>query len=185
MKPHPLKTIYSCHKHYSLVPRPYTSCLVWKFWWMSSLLLNCSKNQWDWEIVNYYTALPLQQWKFASLLRYPNIFEWVWHKMFWTLLGYISYKCTHQPWKFHQTVFFLVRGWGLGMRLVVWEQDYQCTTLVSHYLHTKSSLIPRPSVWDTLVLVPDPKPTPAWITFSFPHVTLEGIYAPDDVWGQD
>ena len=32
-----------------------------------------------------------------------------------------------------------------------------------------------------LVLVPDPKPTPAWIAFS----TVEAIYAPDEVWGRD
>ena len=38
-----------------------------------------------------------------------------------------------------------------------------------------------------VVLVPDPKPTPARITFSiiFPHVILEAIYAPDEVWGRD
>ena len=40
-----------------------------------------------------------------------------------------------------------------------------------------------------LVSVPDPKPTPARIAFSiasvFPHVILEAIYAPDEVWGPD
>ena len=34
-----------------------------------------------------------------------------------------------------------------------------------------------------LVSVPDPKPTPARITF--PHVILEVIYALDEVWGRD
>ena len=33
------------------------------------------------------------------------------------------------------------------------------------------------------VLVPDPKPTPAWIAFSIACVILEAIYAPDEVWG--
>ena len=28
-------------------------------WWTKS---NCSKDQWDWEIIDYYVALPLQQW---------------------------------------------------------------------------------------------------------------------------
>jgi len=34
-----------------------------------------------------------------------------------------------------------------------------------------------------LVLVPDLKPTPAWIAFSI--VRGEATYAPDEVWGQD
>ena len=36
---------------------------------------------------------------------------------------------------------------------------------------------------DSLVSVPDPKPTPARI--SIPRVILEAIYAPDEVWGRD
>ena len=36
---------------------------------------------------------------------------------------------------------------------------------------------------DSLVSVPDPKPTPARI--SVPRVILEAIYAPDEVWGRD
>ena len=36
-----------------------------------------------------------------------------------------------------------------------------------------------------LVSVPDPKPTPARIAFSFPRVILEAIYVPDEVWGRD
>ena len=38
------------------------------------------------------------------------------------------------------------------------------------------------SSW-TLVSVPDPKPTPAWITFSITHRKLKVIYVPDGVWG--
>ena len=34
-----------------------------------------------------------------------------------------------------------------------------------------------------LVSVPDPKPTPARITFSIPRVILQAIHAPDEVWG--
>ena len=34
-------------------------------------------------------------------------------------------------------------------------------------------------------LVQDPKPTPAWITFSIPCGILEAIYIPDEVWGRD
>ena len=37
-----------------------------------------------------------------------------------------------------------------------------------------------------LVLVPEPKPTSAWITFSITHsVILEAIYTPDEVGGWD
>ena len=36
-----------------------------------------------------------------------------------------------------------------------------------------------------VVLVPDPKPTPAWIAFSIVCTILEAIYAPDEVWGRD
>ena len=36
-----------------------------------------------------------------------------------------------------------------------------------------------------LVLVSDPKPTPAQNAFSILHALLEAIYAPDEVWGQD
>ena len=41
------------------------------------------------------------------------------------------------------------------------------------------------TVWDILVLVPDPTPTAAWIVFSiiFPFIILEVIYVPDEVWG--
>ena len=48
-----------------------------------------------------------------------TIFEEVWRKMFWTLLGYSGHKSTHQPRKFdfvHQTAFPL-RRWGLGKTL--------------------------------------------------------------------
>ena len=36
-----------------------------------------------------------------------------------------------------------------------------------------------------IVLVPDPKPTPAQIAFSIVHLILEAIYPPDEVWGRD
>ena len=36
-----------------------------------------------------------------------------------------------------------------------------------------------------LVSVPDPKPTPARITFSITRIILEVIYVPDEVWGRD
>ena len=44
-------------------------------------------------------------------------------------------------------------------------------------------MVGRPGVKTTSV--PDPKPIPTWIAFSFPHVILEVIYALDEVWGRD
>ena len=54
-------------------------CTSWweTVWWLKLNLLGlspkCSKDQWDCEIVDCYIALPLQQWNFASLLKYSCI----------------------------------------------------------------------------------------------------------------
>ena len=52
------------------------------FWAISQNVVGTNQ---DWKIAFKYTALSLQQWKFASILGYLNVFEWVWPKMFWIL----------------------------------------------------------------------------------------------------
>ena len=68
-------------------------------WWTKSkflgLLPKSSKDQieCDCEISNYYLALPIEI--YSSLLEYPDFFERVVCKMFWTLLGYTVTKKKH------------------------------------------------------------------------------------------
>jgi len=95
-------------------------------WWTKS---NCSKDQWDWEIIDYYVALPLQQW--VSVLFLSRLST----KRFWTLLGYtVTKACTiprNLTWSTRP--FLLVRGWSLGhARLFSYLAD-------NHNLHALKS----------------------------------------------
>ena len=49
-----------------------------------------------------------------------TFFEWVGRKMFWSLLGYIVAKACTSPRNstWFTRLFLLMRGWGLGMRLM-------------------------------------------------------------------
>ena len=55
-----------------------------------------------------------------------------------------------------------------------WNRGNVCPLLLTHL-----------ALFLPLVSVPDPKPTPARITFSIMCVILEAIYTPDEVWGRD
>ena len=46
------------------------------------LVPKSGKNQWDYEVGNYYIALPVQRY---SIIR--TLFKQVWRKIFWTLVG--------------------------------------------------------------------------------------------------
>ena len=94
-------------------------------WWTKSnflgLLPKSGKDQWDCEISNYYVALPYSS-KICHLhLSIRPFFERVVRKMFWTLLGYNVAKAWASPRNstWFTRLFLLVRGWGLGTRLVL------------------------------------------------------------------
>ena len=68
--------------------------------------------------------------------------------------------------------------------------DYYVMILVAHnqlvFLHHTETRHIYSVLHNVLVLVPDPKPTPAQTTFSIVHgqglYILEAIYVPDEVW---
>ena len=83
------------------------------------------EDQWDCEIANYYVKLPLQHKNLLSPFEYPYFFEWVFRKIFWTLLGYIVAKPpTTQEIQLGSPDHF--SSWEGG----VWGRDYPCHNVI-------------------------------------------------------
>ena len=84
------------------------------------LLPKSSKDEWDYEIKQHF---PYDCYSKICLspFEYPYFFEWVFRKMFWTLLDYTVAKVYTTPrnsTRFTRPFLLLrARGWGLGTRL--------------------------------------------------------------------
>ena len=110
-------------------------------WWTKSNFLGLFpktvEDQWDCEIANYYIALPLQH---LSPFEYPYFFWAIFPQIFWTLLGYTVAKAPASPRNltWFTRPLLLLRGWGLGTRLlkhVLWL----CTTYsLTAFIHSRS-----------------------------------------------
>ena len=116
----------SCHntvdKFYAigcnrLILYPTCAHFSWRemVWW--SLFFNSGKDQWDCKIGNYLVALPLQQFFFISTPVTIPFLSWFSVNCF---LGYVVAKLCASPKNltWFTRPFLLVRGWGLGTRLV-------------------------------------------------------------------
>ena len=98
------------------------------------------------------TCTSLTTLKFVHLhLGIRTFFERVGCKMFWSLLGYVVEKAGTSPRNLTRFTrpFLLVRGWGLGTRLVMCLS----TRLVCMYLLLVTSLLKTVSTCPTLLLL--------------------------------
>ena len=78
----------------------------------------------------YSTSLTTVNFVKSAHVSVRTFFEWVWHKIFWTLLGSLLQKCVQaqEIWLGPPDHFLLMRRWGLGTILGLFNSE--CTTLL-------------------------------------------------------